>query len=302
MKPALLILAAGLGSRYGGVKQMDRLGPGGESIIDYSVFDAIRAGFGKVVFVINRKIETDFREIWEPKLQGRIAFSFVLQDPDDLPSGFECPAERTKPWGTGQAVLAGAKEINTPFAVVNADDFYGREAYRLVYDFLTENPDPKACCMLGYRLENTLSEHGTVSRGICEFDAANKLDRILEIKNISKTQKGIGYEDQQGTYTELSGDARISMNMWGFQPLLFQYLEEGFRGFLEKHVHDLKEEYLLPERINELIRDGKISVKMLKTDFNWFGVTYRQDKEETLRRINELIRAGDYPPKLWETT
>ena len=301
MKPVLLILAAGIGSRYGGVKQMDGIGPGGESIIDYSVFDAIRAGFGRVVFVINKKIEKDFRELWEPKLDGKADCSFVIQDPEDLPNSFILPPERVKPWGTGQAVLAARHEINTPFAVVNADDFYGRESYQLIYDFLTGNTDEKACCMVGYHLLNTLSEHGTVSRGVCEFNDRHYLSKISEITNIEKRGEEIGFESQAGQFNNLDGHSLISMNIWGFTPLVMDYLESGFGTFLEANIANNKAEYYLPGRLNELVSDGLMTVKMLETAFKWFGVTYKEDKPETIERIRLLVESGDYPPDLWNS-
>ncbi len=300
MKTSLLILAAGLGSRYGGIKQMDGIGPSGESIIDYSIFDAIRAGFDKIVFVVNKKIEADFREVWEPKLMGKVEYEFVIQDTEDLPAGFKAPAERTKPWGTGQAVLAARKVINTPFAVINADDFYGREAYTLIHDFLIGETADNASCMVGYHLLHTLSEHGTVSRGVSEFDDQHLLMRITEITNIEKRQGTIGYETEQG-FSELDGKALISMNIWGFKPMVMEYLQTGFKSFLESNIVNLKSEYYLPGRINDLVNEGLMGVKMLETAFEWFGVTYQEDKPETIERINKLIALDEYPSDLWNS-
>jgi len=301
MKATLLILAAGIGSRYGGVKQMDGIGPAGESIIDYSVFDAIRAGFDNIVFVVNKNIEADFREVWEPKLKGKANFDFVIQDPEDLPDGFKLPLERTKPWGTGQAVLAARKVIHTPFAVINADDFYGRESYRMIYEFLAEASEDNACCMVGYHLKNTLSEHGTVSRGVCEFDEQHYLQQITEITNIENRKGVIGYETVSGEFSVLDGHALISMNIWGFKPLVMDYLEAGFARFLEANINNNKAEYYLPGRLNDLVNDGYMSVKMLETGFEWFGVTYREDKPVTIERITRLIDMGEYPPNLWHS-
>ena len=301
MKSSLLILAAGIGSRYGGVKQMDGIGPAGESIIDYSVFDAIRAGFDKIVFVVNKKIEKDFREVWEPKLAGRTDYSFVIQYPEDLPDGFTFPAERTKPWGTGQAVLAARHVIDTPFAVINADDFYGRQAYRLIHEFLMTEASEQAGCVVGYHLMNTLSEHGTVSRGVCQINDQHFLSGIREITNIEKKGQTIGYETPSGLFQELDGHALISMNIWGFKPKVMMDLETGFAGFLASNINNMKAEYYLPGRINDMVGEGRMSVKMLETDFEWFGVTYKEDKPETIKRIRRLIDRGDYPPDLWNS-
>jgi len=299
MNTTLLILAAGLGSRYGGVKQMDGIGPSGESIIDYSVFDAIRAGFDKIVFVVNKNIEADFREIWEPKLKGKVDYDFVIQDPNDLPDGFSVPEGRTKPWGTGQAVLAARKVINNPFAVINADDFYGREAYELIQDYLTGETAENESCMVGYHLMHTLSDHGTVSRGICEFDEQHNLSKISEITNIEKRSDDIGYE-ANGGFIQLKGNDLCSMNIWGFKPMVMEHLEAGFADFLKVYGEEMKPEYYLPGRINDLVNEGLVSVKMLETEFEWFGVTYKEDKPETIGRINKLIGKGDYPSNLWK--
>jgi len=225
----------------------------------------------------------------------------VIQAPEDLPGGFTLPPDRVKPWGTGQAVLSARHEINTPFAVVNADDFYGRESYQLIYDFLAGNTDEKACCMVGYHLLNTLSEHGTVSRGVCEFDDRHFLSKISEITNIEKRGEGIGFESPAGQFNNLDGHALISMNIWGFTPLVMDYLESGFVEFLESNIANDKAEYYLPGRLNELVSDGLMTVKMLETAFKWFGVTYKEDKPETIERIRLLVESGDYPPELWNS-
>jgi UTP-glucose-1-phosphate uridylyltransferase len=299
MKPTLLILAAGLGSRYGGVKQMDALGPGGESIIDYSVFDAIRAGFGKIVFVVNEKIEADFKEIWEPKLKGRIDHCFVIQDPNDLPKGYSLPSGRLKPWGTGQAVLAARNEINTPFAVINADDFYGSQAYEQSADFLQNVSEPDQYCMLGYLLQHTLSQHGAVSRGVCSFDEDDLLTKITEITAIEKRDELVGYENSKGEFIQLDHRSRISMNFWGFKPGIFNYLSEAFESFLQGNINNDKAEFLLPTVINALVDNKLVSVKMLKTEFDWFGVTYREDKAQSKTQIKRMIHNGEYPLSLW---
>ncbi len=301
MKTSLVILAAGIGSRYGGVKQMDGIGPAGESIIDYSVFDAIRAGFTQIVFVVNKKIEKDFREVWEPKLAGKVDFEFVIQDIEDLPEGYSVPDGRTKPWGTGQAVLAARHVIDCPFAVINADDFYGREAYELIWNFLEDRECEGANCMVGYHLVNTLSEHGTVSRGISQFDEDHMLEKISEITNIEKRGETIGYETASGDFTELDGHALISMNIWGFRPRVMGFLKKGFEIFLNTNADDMKAEYYLPGRIDEIVRRGFMSVKLLETSFKWFGVTYQEDKPKTIEKITRLIDAGEYPTDLWNS-
>jgi len=303
MKPTLLILAAGIGSRYGGVKQMDKIGPGGESIIDYSVYDAIRAGFGKIVFVINKKIEQDFRDVWTPKLKG-IDHDFVIQDPEDLPKGFNPPADRVKPWGTGQAVMAARFAIHTPFAVINADDFYGWEAYQLIYDYLTAQTDENKYCMVGYHLMNTLSDFGSVSRGVCAFNDKHLLTDITEITNIenrpSSQESGIiGYESGDGTFNKLENNTLVSMNIWGFRPGIFKFLEEDFSSFLTNNISNNKAEFLLPTVIHDMVEAGHITVRMLETDFQWFGVTYQEDKPKTIEKVKIMIDKGVYPPSLW---
>lgn len=301
MKPALLILAAGIGSRYGGVKQMDRIGPGGESIIDYSVYDAIRAGFGKIVFVINKRIETDFRELWEPKLGGLIDHEFVIQDPEDLPAGFSLPADRVKPWGTGQAVLAARHAIDTPFAVINADDFYGSEAYELINSYLTREKSETAYCMVGYRLMNTLSEHGSVSRGVCRFNNDRYLTHITEITNIARSDEAAGYENAAGEFEFLDSETLVSMNIWGFRTGLFARLQEDFKTFLKDNINITKAEFLLPSVINDMVSRKQASVKMLETGFAWFGVTYQEDKPATIEKVRAMVEQGQYPPSLWNS-
>ncbi|MEN8225621.1 MAG: sugar phosphate nucleotidyltransferase [Bacteroidota bacterium] len=307
MKPALLILAAGIGSRYGGVKQMDQIGPGGESIIDYSVYDAIRAGFGKIVFVVNKKIENDFRELWEPKLKGKIDHDFVIQDPEDLPEGFHLPGERVKPWGTGQAVMAARFAIDTPFAVINADDFYGKESYRLICEYLSAQDDNNKYCMVGYQLQNTLSDYGSVSRGVCAFDDDHHLSKITEITNIERKSAAsapngsvIGYENIEGEFAQLDKNTLVSMNIWGFTPGLFQFLERDFAAFLGDNIENNKAEFLLPTVINDMVTDGVITVKMLESDFPWFGVTYQEDKPMTIEKVGKMVEEGIYPPLLWK--
>ena len=300
MKPTLLILAAGLGSRYGGVKQMDKIGPSGESIIDYSIYDAIRAGFGKVVFVINKKIENDFIEIFEPKLKGKIQTAYVLQEIEKLPEGFICPKERVKPWGTAHAILAAKDEINEPFAVINADDFYGANAYKTVVDYFNKiNHNSAEYCMVGYQLGNTITEHGSVSRGVCIVNNENFLIRVDEQTAIQKIHDAIGYYEDETDWVKLHANTTVSMNIWGFTPGFFSFLEKGFVRFLNTHLNEPKSEYFIPIEVTHLIRTNQARVKVLESDAKWFGVTYREDKAFVINSINSLVKQNIYPDNLW---
>ncbi len=302
MKPTLLILAAGIGSRYGGLKQLDPIGPGGEVILDYSIYDALRAGFGKVVFVVRKSIAEAVRSFFEPRLPETLEVRYVYQELDALPAGFTVPAGREKPWGTGHAVLVAAPEIHEPFAVINADDFYGRDAFERVGRFLTELADPGAneYALIAYRLGNTLSEHGSVSRGVCSVDEHGFLTQITEHLEITRTDDGIVYRDEAGTLKPIAADTLVSMNLLGFTPTLFRYLDDHFRPFLEKHAGNLKAEFLLPEVLNALIHAGEVRVRVLETRARWFGVTYREDKASAEQRLRELIARGAYPQALWK--
>ena len=299
MKPTLLILAAGMGSRYGGLKQMDELGPGGESIIDYSVYDAIQSGFEKVVFVIRKSFADAFKERFEPKLAGKIKTEYVFQELDDLPKGFSLPEGREKPWGTGHAILMAKEVINEPFAIVNADDFYGRGAYQQVFDFVAKSTNEHEYAMVGYALNNTLSEHGTVSRGVCETDADSNLVNIVERTKIGyEGEKVFFYEEDDKT--ELSGAEPVSMNFWAFKPNYFNYLEESFLEFLKEKGTEMKSEFYFNAVVDNLIKKGIASTKVIKTDAKWFGVTYKEDKPLVQEKLNNLIKDGIYPEKLWE--
>jgi len=302
MKPTLLILAAGIGSRYGGVKQMDQVGPSGESIIDYSVFDAIRAGFGKVVFVLNPKIIDEFMAIYEPRLQGKIETEYILQEISDVPNGVSVPEERIKPWGTAHAVLVAKDYINTPFAVINADDFYGANAFNLLFEFFQSIPiDSDQYAMVAYKLGNTLSDHGSVSRGICTVDNEDFLKYVVERTKIERIDNNIGFQDENNTFDILPEDTYVSMNFWGFTPGLFNYLEKGFVKFINKkeNLENPKSEYFIPSVVTELIEGLNASVRVLKSHESWFGVTYKEDKETTIEKIAELVKEGKYPESLW---
>ena len=301
MKPTLLILAAGIGSRYGGLKQLDRLGPSGETIIDYSVFDAIRAGFGKVVFVIRESFETEFREAYIDRLITRIEMDYVFQEIGNVPEGVTYPEERQKPWGTGHAVLMAKDRINTPFAVINADDFYGFSSFTAIADYY-RNWSPARendYCMVGFELENTLSEHGSVSRGVCETDTNAYLLGVTERTKIERTPGGIAYLDDAGSPVILPGKTIVSMNFWGFAPSFFTYLEKGFLGFIQKNAGNIKSEFYIPFLVNELVGKGRSSVKILDGKEKWFGMTYREDREMVIARIRELVDRGIYPDNLW---
>ncbi|MFO7657126.1 MAG: sugar phosphate nucleotidyltransferase [Bacteroidales bacterium] len=301
MKPTLLILAAGMGSRYGSLKQIDQLGPTGERIIDYSVFDAKRSGFGKVVFVIRKDIEKDFKEVFIKKLSGQIEVDYVFQELDNLPDGMKCPGERQKPWGTCHAVLMAKSKIKEPFVVINADDFYGLEAYHSVAAFLSDASENAAnhYCMVGYKLKNTISEYGFVSRGVCEKDNNDCLLKITERTRIGKNDKGIFYKDPENNDVYLSGESIISMNFWGFTPTFFDFAENSFRDFLKDNLHNPKAEFYIPIVIDEIIKSNSGTVRVLDCNAKWFGVTYQEDKPMVMERLKESALDGTYPSPLW---
>ncbi len=300
MKPTLLILAAGIGSRYGGVKQMDKIGPSGESIIDYSVYDALRAGFEKVVFVLNPKIIDDFKAVYEPRLSGKIQTAYVLQELDNIPPGVEFNPERVKPWGTGHAVLVAKDAIDTPFAVINADDFYGREAFDVLGKFLSERKNNEThYAMVGYQLANTLSENGSVSRGICHV-VDGLLSDVVERTKIYKNDDGTIVYEEDGKIVPVDGKSLVSMNFWGFTPKYFEQSEAFFVDFIRQNAQQLKAEFYIPFVVNQLIKQKKADVRVLESHDQWFGVTYREDKPVTIARIRELIKNGVYPESLWK--
>jgi len=301
MKPTLLILAAGMGSRYGGLKQLDRVGPSGETIIDYSVYDAIRAGFGKVVFVIKEAIEKEFKEAFIDRLGDKIAVDRVFQEIWMVPEGISIPAGRTKPWGTGHAVLMGEEKIGGPFAVINADDFYGRGAFAAVAEYYREWTAERGTdyCMVGYPLANTLSEFGSVSRGICRVDDGACLTGVRECTHIVRQGKDIVYKDDHEQMVPMAGDTIVSMNCWGFTPSFFGFLKDEFGTFIKKNADDLKAEFYIPGVVNDLIGTDRASLKVLRTGEQWFGMTYREDREKVVMSIRDLVSRGVYPEKLW---
>lgn len=302
-KTALVIMAAGIGSRFGkGVKQLAPLGPNGEVIMEYSIYDALEAGFDKVVFILRKDIEEEFRQMIGDRMAEFTEVAYVFQDPDDLPEGFACPEGRTKPWGTGQAVLAARKVISEPFAVINADDYYGKEAYKKVHDYLVqEHPQngPLPICMAGFRLGNTLSEHGSVTRGICRIEEGC-LTGVEETSNIYKTETGAETRHEDGTVKPLDTRDLVSMNMWGLTPEFLEILEKGFVEFLKNLGEDsLKKEYLLPILIDQLIKEGTAQVAVLETKDTWFGVTYQEDREAVHQAFCDLAAKGVYPEQLF---
>jgi hypothetical protein len=297
VKPTLLVLAAGMGSRYGGLKQIDPVGPGGETIIDYSVFDALRAGFGKLVFVIRRDIEAQFKETIGARFASRIQVEYVFQELDKLPSGFVAPAGRTKPWGTAHAIFMGAETIHEPFAAINADDFYGAEGYRLLATHLQSGTADYA--MVGYTLRKTLSDFGSVARGLCQVSDAGYLQAVVELTKIERDGNGARDTNAAGQVSRLTGDEPVSLNLWGFTPAVFASLGKYFRDFLDRRGTEVSSECYLPSAVNDLVATGQARVKVLRTNDSWFGVTYREDRPRVVESIRQLIARGDYPERLW---
>jgi NDP-sugar pyrophosphorylase family protein len=303
MKPTLLLLAAGMGSRYGGLKQLDGLGPNGETIMDYSIYDAIKAGFGKIVFVIRKDFEQEFRDKVLSKYEGHIPAELVFQGLDSLPEGFSVPEGRQKPWGTNHAVLMAKDAIKEPFCVINCDDFYNRDAFMVIGKFLSELPEgaKNTYAMVGFRVGNTLSENGTVARGICSKDDNENLTTVVERTEIMRVNGAVSYKDEQGEWVAVDDNTPVSMNMWGFTPDYFEYSEAYFKEFLSdpKNIENLKAEFFIPLMVNKLIVEGTASVRVLDTTSKWFGVTYAADRDATVARIKKLVDDGVYPNKLF---
>jgi choline kinase len=302
-KPELIVMAAGIGSRYGGLKQIEPIGPGGEIILDYSIYDAKQAGFGKIIFVINQKIERAFRERIDQTIGQHCATAYAYQELENLPDGFEVPLDRQKPWGTGHAVLSCKDQVDTTFAVINADDFYGRTAFQALGSYLQNSMDRKEICdfcMVGYNLENTLTEHGHVARGVCKVDQEGRLIEVHERTHIQKFNGNVKYTENGETWIEIPGDSLVSLNLWGFTPVMFAELEERFAHFMsENRGNLLAAEFFLPEVVNQLIDENKATVQVLQTQERWFGVTYQEDKIRVKNAVQELILQGDYPRQLW---
>jgi NDP-sugar pyrophosphorylase family protein len=299
MQPTLVILAAGMASRYGSMKQIQSFGPSGETIMDYSIYDAIRAGFGKVVFIIREDFADNFKAIFEPKLKGKIATDYVFQKLDSFLGDHTLPADRTKPWGTAHAVLCCKDVVKEPFAVINADDFYGRDSFQKAYGFLTTECNDNTYCIVGYELKRTLSENGSVSRGVCEVDAKGNLTSINERTKIYRNEDGkITYEDESGLH-EVSEDSKVSMNFWGFAPNVFCIIEEQFKEFLDKNIENPKSEFFIPIVADYFSKSGKGTIKVIPTTAQWFGVTYKEDAPSVQASIDKLVASGEYPNNLW---
>ncbi len=299
-KPTLLVLAAGMGSRYGGLKQIDTLGPNGETIIDYSIYDAIRAGFGKVVMVIRKNIEEEFKQVFYKKYSGKIDIEYVLQEIEYVPEGAIYHPDRVKPWGTAHAVLMAADVIKEPFGVINGDDFYGADAFKQMGTYLSQQQnDDTSYCMVGYQLARTLSDYGFVSRGVCKIDNDQMLLEVTECTQIKRIGSVICYKDPQEVNQPLPDDQIVSMNCWGFTPTYFSYLRQAFEEFIRANGNNLKAELYIPTVLSELIQAKKASVKVLSSEAEWFGVTYKEDRSFVVNRLKKLTEEGTYPSPLW---
>lgn len=303
MKPALVLLAAGMGSRYGGLKQLDGLGPDGETIMDYSIYDAIKAGFGKIVFIIRKDFESDFREKILCKYEGHVPVELCFQSIDALPAGFSCPEGRVKPWGTNHAVLMAKDVVKEPFLVINCDDFYNRDAFMVIGKFLSELPEGSrnSYAMVGFRVGNTLSDNGTVARGICSKDEDGNLTTVVERTEIMRIDGKVSYKDDNGEWVAVEDNTPVSMNMWGFTPDYFEYSEAYFKEFLsdDANMSNPKSEFFIPLMVNKLINDKTATVKVLDTTSKWFGVTYAADRQSVVDKIQSLVDEGVYPGKLF---
>ncbi|MBC7746286.1 MAG: nucleotidyltransferase [Flavobacterium sp.] len=300
MKPTLLILAAGMASRYGSMKQTDAFGPHGETIIDYSIYDAIRAGFGKVSFIIREEFLDNFKSIFEPKLKNQIETDYVFQSYDLKPFGIDKAIERQKPWGTGHAVLAAKNQINEPFCVINADDFYGFDAFEKMSLFLRNDVRDDYYSLMGYEVDKTLSDYGSVSRGICKVNPEGNLEEINERVKVYTKDEEIVYEEESGNTVPLHQNARASMNFWGFTPAIFEQSETMFKRFVEANQNNPKSEFFIPLMAEELVKTGKANFKVIPTSSKWFGVTYKEDKPIVMKSLADLLANGSYPQNLWK--
>ena len=298
MKPSLVILAAGMASRYGSMKQVEGFGPSGETIMEYSIYDAIRAGFGKVVFIIRKEFEQNFRDLFGNKIESGIKVEYVFQEKEKYTEGFEIPADRTKPWGTAHAVLCAEEKVSESFAVINADDFYGRDAFDKAYNFLLNEANENVYSIIGYELLKTLSDHGTVNRGVCEVDKLGNLISVLERLNVSQQGNVIVCNDEHLPH-ELALDTQVSMNFWCFHPSVFDYTKKMFKEFLSKNISNVKSEFFIPIVADQYIKDSAGVIKVIPTSATWFGVTYKEDAPSVKESLMKLLNAGEYPQKLW---
>jgi UTP-glucose-1-phosphate uridylyltransferase len=299
--PTIVVLAAGLGSRYGSLKQIDRFGPGGETIIDYSVYDAVRVGFKKVVFIIRRNIEPEFKEVFVGKFKGKAEIDYVFQELDVLPKGVRCPADRIKPWGTGHAVLTAAEKVTGPFAVINADDFYGAKSFGILYEQLSDmDSDKLEACLVAYKLKNTLSVHGGVSRGICSLTKHNELLEVTERTHIQKEKDNRIFYTEKDEKHLLSGEELVSMNLMGFTPPFFEILNNGFKRFLKNNIDKPHAEYFLPDSVSEMLKEYSVKMPVIETPERTYGVTYQEDKPVVQKALMKLTEEGVYPNKLWD--
>jgi hypothetical protein len=299
MKPTLLVLAAGMGTRYGGNKQLDEVGPSGETIIDYSIYDAIRAGFGKIVFVIRHDIEDQVKERFVKKLKGKVEVDYIFQEITNLPEGVKVNQERQKPWGTSHAILVTEKKIKEPFGVINADDYYGVESFKILHDFLVDDKDPNSYCIVGYKMGNTLSDHGHVNRGVCSVGADGLLKKIVETRQIEKTSDGAQAPGTDSKMQKFTGNEIVSMNLWGFKPSCYSFLGSEFRNFINNNGMNLSAELDIPTSMDKFVKNGEITIKILMSNARWFGVTYREDKPFVVDSINKMISKGVYPAKIY---
>jgi UTP-glucose-1-phosphate uridylyltransferase len=299
MKPTLVIMAAGMASRYGSMKQIQQFGPSGETIMDYSIYDAIKAGFKRVVFIIRKDFAEDFKNIFEPKLNGKIETEYVFQEMDKNLGGHSVPQDRSKPWGTAHAILCAKDVINEPFAVINADDFYGQDGFQKAHDFLRDGCREDVYAIIGYELAKTLSEHGSVSRGVAEVDENNNLVAINERVKIYRDNGSMVYEESDGSKNPVAEDAKASMNFWCFHPSIFSFIEQGFKKFLDENISNPKSEYLIPFVADQWVKAGKGVIKVIPTSASWFGVTYKEDAPVVQRSLNALVEQETYPNSLW---
>lgn len=299
MKPELVVMAAGVGSRFGGLKQLEPVGPSGEKVMDYSLYDAKRAGVERVVFVIRKDFERVFHEQVGSRFARWMEVDYAFQELDLLPEGFPLPGDRVKPWGTAHAILAAGARVQKPFLAINADDFYGCRAFERLVGFLEEPGAPDAYAMVAFQMANTLSEHGTVARGVCEVGPDGLLRSVKEHTGLESAGSEVREQGKDGAILRFTGREPVSMNFWGFRPSIFEHLRERFAGFLAAQGHDPKAEFYIPTVVDQLIREGRATIRVLETPDRWFGVTYREDKASVVARIQDLVRTGEYPGSLW---